>query len=202
MDSPDLVIQMFLYILALLLSPAIQKYPHVMAVRAAEAPVFITPLILPLKRIDTVFLLMKLLSRQRPHRLRAVQIIARIHLLLYQVASLRQIQVLDGKFIRQINDERISQLLIKIGLNRLKRRRQILLPAERHGGKTLSIVFHQPQKRLIFPDRVTNMIIFLPDKALHKYAVTRPVMPHIIIRQHFLDTADRDLLKLQFHKSS
>ena len=91
MNALYLIIEMFLDLLALLLSPAVQKNPDIVAVRTAQTAVFIAPLIFALKCVDAVFLLMQFLSRQGTHRIAVVEIIPRIDLLFHQIFVLRQI---------------------------------------------------------------------------------------------------------------
>ena len=91
MNALYLIIEMFLDLLALLLSPAVQKNPDIVAVRTTQTAVLIAPLIFALKCVDAVFLLMQFLSRQGTHRIAVVEIIPRIDLLFHQISVLRQI---------------------------------------------------------------------------------------------------------------
>ena len=97
---------MLFHILALLLPPFIKKFPHILAVRAAQAAVLITPFVLPFECIHPVFLFVQLLPGQCAHRLAGVKIILGIHLLLYQILVLWQIQVFYRVLIRQVNHQR------------------------------------------------------------------------------------------------
>ena len=91
MNALYLIIEMFLDLLALLLSPAVQKNPDIVAVRTTQTAVLIAPLIFALKCVDAVFLLMQFLSCQGTHRIAVVEIISRIDLLFHQIFVLRQI---------------------------------------------------------------------------------------------------------------
>ena len=78
----------------------------------------------------------------------------------------------------------------------MKRVRQILFAAERHRRKALAVIFHQPQKRPVFPDGVADVIVFLPNKAFQEYAVARIVMAERIKRHKLADVANLYPFKL------
>ena len=129
MDSAHLIIQMLLHVIPLLKSPFIKELPDLMTVGTAEPAVFITSFILAFKCIDAVFLLMELLACKGSHCIAVVEIIPGVNLLFHQVLVLRQVQILYCKFIRQIDNQRISQFFIKILLYCLKCIRKIFLAA-------------------------------------------------------------------------
>ena len=129
MDAGHFKIQMLFHGVAFLKTPAVKKLPNLVPRITAKPPVFIAPFILTHKSIDAVFLFVKLTPGKAAQAVAGINVIFGILLFLHQILFRRQRQIFYCHSIGQVDHQRVAKFLIKVRLDRLKRRRKLLLPA-------------------------------------------------------------------------
>ena len=92
--------------------------------------------------------------------------------------------------------EHLSKILLQL----MEKIRQVFLPAHGHGGRNLSIPFHQPQSSPVLTDRTLHMIIILPQKAVQKHTVTCFIRPQTIKRLELFYIPGHYGLEIKLHK--